>query len=140
MDLNLTQLAYDAKDALAPALPYLLPVAAEAGKEVVKSTAVKISEGALNRAQALWRKLWPQLQNKPAAVETARNLAKMPLDDDAQGAFSLQLKKLFAEDGDLAHDVAKMLVDSSVHVAASGERSVAANTVTNSIIVTGDRK
>ncbi len=140
MDFSLVQLAHAAKDLLAPALPYLMPVAAEAGKDAVKSAAGRITDATLRRAETLWKRLWPQLRDKPVALEAADDLARMPDDTDAQAAFSLQLRKLLAADSDLARDVANLLIDSSVHVTASGERSVAANTVTDSIIGTGDRK
>lgn len=140
MDPNIIQLAHDARDLLAPALPYLIPAAAGAGKAALKRTGEKISDVTWDKAEALWSKLWPKIESKPSALEAAHDLANMPNDSDAQGAFSLQLKKLLAEDEQLARDVAQIFVDSSVHVTASGERSVAANQVTNSVIVTGDRK
>jgi|GEM_PF-4400296 len=140
MDLSLIQLAHAATYLLAPALPHLLPAAAEAGKGVVKSTAARITDATFRRAEALWKRLWPGVQDNSAALEAARDLAGMPEDADAQGAFSLQLRKLLAADNSLARDVANILVDSSVHITASGERSVAANTVRDSIINTGDQK
>lgn len=140
MDPTAIQLAHTASDLLAPAMPYLMPIAAEAGKEVVKRTAGKIADAAFRRAEALWQKISPRIQAKPAALEAATDLARMPEDTDAQAAFSLQLRKLLAEDDNFARDIANFLIDSSVHVTASGDRSVAANTVTDSIIVTGDQK
>ncbi len=140
MDSTVIQLAHAAKDLLVPTLPYLIPVAAEAGKEVVKSAAGRITDATFQRAEMLWNRLLPRLQDKPAAFEAAQDLARMPEDSDAQAAFSLQVRKLLAEDSDLARDVANLLIDSSVHITASGERSVAANTVKDSIIVTGDQK
>lgn len=139
MDTNVIQLAHAAKDLLAPALSYLIPVAGEAGKGVVKNAAGRITDVALRQAETLWKRLLPQIQEKPAALEAAQDLAKMPQDTDAQAAFSLQLRKLLTVDSELARDVAHLLIDSSVHIIASGDRSVAANTVKDSIIVTGDR-
>ena len=140
MDANITQLAHETKDLLAPVLPYLLPAAAQAGKAALKKTGEKISELTWNKAEKVWNKLWPKFENKPAALEAAEDLARMPDDNDAQGAFSLQLKKIFAEDQELARGVAEFFVDSSIQITASGERSVAANNVSNSIINTGDHE
>ena len=140
IDLSIVQLAHEARDLLAPVLPYLLPAAAGAGQAALKRTGEKISDVTWNKAEALWSKLWPKIESKPSALEAAHDLANMPNDSDAQGAFSLQLRKLLVEDEQLARDVAEIFVDSRVHVTASGERSVAANNVTNSVIVTGDRK
>ena len=139
MDGTIIQLAHAATDLLTPALPYLIPAAVEAGKGVVKSAASRITDTALQQAEALWKRLLPQIQDKPAALGAAQDLANMPQDTDAQAAFSLQLRKLLAEDSNLAREVANLLIDSSVHITASGERSVAANTVKDSIIVTGDQ-
>jgi hypothetical protein len=140
MDLNVIQLAHAASDLLAPAMPYLMPIAAEAGKEVVKRTVGTITDATFRRAEELWEKISPRIQAKPAAMEAATDLAKMPEDTDARVAFSFQMRKLLAADDDLARDVANLLIDSGVHVTASGDRSVAANTVADSIIMTGDQK
>lgn len=139
MDPNISQLAHEAKDLLAPVLPYLIPAAAGAGKAALKRTGEKLSDVTWKKAEALWNKLWPKIENRAAALGAAQDLANTPDDSDAQGAFSLQLKKLFAEDAELAKDVAQFFVDSSINISASGERSVAANSVTNSVVNTGDR-
>lgn len=140
MDATLIQLAHDTKDFLVPMLPYLLPAAAGAGKAALKRTGEKISDITWNKAEALWNMLWPKIEKRPTALEAAQVLANTPDDMDAQGAFSTQLKKLFAADPDLAKTVTQFFLDSSVNITASGERSVATNTVTNSVINTGDYK
>jgi len=139
MDPNISQLAHEAKDLLAPVLPYLIPAAAGAGEAALKRTGEKLSDVTWKKAEALWNKLWPKIESRPAALEAAQDLASTPDDGDAQGAFSLQLKKLFAEDAELAKAVAQSFGDSSINISASGERSVAAYRVTNSVINTGDR-
>ena len=80
------------------------------------------------------------MQNKSVALEAAKNLTEMPEDNDARAAFRFQLRKILAADDVLAHDVASLLANSSVQVTASGERRVAAHTVTDSLITTGDQK
>jgi hypothetical protein len=139
MDVAIAEIAQQARDLLTPYLPYLLPVAAGAGKAALKRAGDKIGDATWNKAEALWSKLWPGIQERPSALEAARDLAAAPDDSDAQGAFGLQLKKMLAEDSELAKTVQQFLVDSSVRVTASGDRSVAATNVTNSIISTGDR-
>ncbi len=141
MDAAIVELAHQARDLLTPFLPYLLPAATGVGKAALKKAGERIGDASWNRAEALWNKLWPKIQERPGALEAARDLADAPNDNDAQGAFSLQLKKMFAEDDDLTKTVTQFFfLDSSVHITASGERSVAANNVTNSIIMTGDKE
>jgi hypothetical protein len=139
MDVAITELAHQARDLLTPFLPYLLPAATGVGKAALKKAGERIGDATWNKAEALWNKVWPKIQERPAALESAQDLAAAPNDSDAQAAFSLQLRKMLAEDDDLTNAVAQFFVDSSTHITASGERSVAANSVTNSVIVTGDR-
>jgi hypothetical protein len=138
MDVAIAELAHQARDLLTPFLPYLLPAATGVGKAALKKAGERIGDATWNKAEALWNKVWPKIQERPAALESAQDLAAAPNDNDAQAAFFLQLRKMLAEDDDLTKAVARLFVDSSGHVTASGERSVAANSVTNSVIVTGD--
>ena len=68
--------------------------------------------------------------------------AAVPQDEDAQAALRLQLRKLLAEDKDLAREIGQQWAAAQaagVTITASGERSVAAQTITGSAVVTGDR-
>lgn len=74
-----------------------------------------------------------------AALEAVvREAADEPDDLDAAGALRQQIKRALREDADLVEELARLLPARSevVHVTASGERSVAANTI--DIAVTGD--
>lgn len=53
MDPNIIQLAHEARDLLAPVLPYLLPAAASAGKAALKRAGEKINDVTWNKAEAL---------------------------------------------------------------------------------------
>jgi len=98
-------LAQQAVAFLTPFLPYLLKAGEKAAEEVGK----KLGEAAWEKAKALWGKLRPNVEAKPAAREAATDVAANPQDGDAQATLRHQLKKLLAEDETLAAEVARLL-------------------------------
>jgi hypothetical protein len=125
---------------LAPFLPTLV----KAGEKAVEKAADAVSDEAFKYAKALWEKLRPGVDAKPAAKEAAEEVAARPDDEDAVAALRLQLRKLLEEDTKLAGDLAAIWQEAQaanvVQVTASGERSVAVGgDVTGSTIVTGDQ-
>jgi hypothetical protein len=128
---------------LAPFLPYLLKGLKLAGQEAAKKLGEKAGEQGFEQAKALWDKLRPKVEARPAALEAAQDAAAHPDDEDALAALRLQLKKLLAEDQALAQELARLLPQSGPAgqtVIASGDRSVAiGGNVSGSVIVTGDQ-
>jgi hypothetical protein len=96
-------------------------------------------------AQALWKQLGSKLGERPAASEAVHDAAASPDDADAQAALRVQLRKLLAEDTDLAGQLTRILEESQPHqsvttVTASGAGSVAAGRdIQAGTIITGDR-
>lgn len=137
--MDVTMLVKDLAAFLAPFLPYLL----KAGEKAAEEAGKKLGEAAWERAKALWGKLRPKVEAKPAALEAAQDLAAQPNDEDAQAALRRQLKKLLAEDDALAAEVARLWGETRaarVTVTARGDRSVAiGGSVSGSTIITGDR-
>lgn len=124
---------------LAPLLPYLLKGGEKAAEEVGK----KFGSAVWERATGLWAKLRPRLEAKPSAQEALHEVIQAPEDQAAQGALNLQLRKILAEDSDLARELAIWLEEAKqagVRITvASGNRNVAiGGTVTGSTIITGD--
>jgi len=91
---------------LAPYLPYLLKGVKLAGQEAAKKLGEKAAEGGFEQAKALWDKLRPKVEARPAALEAAQDAAAHPDDADALAALRLQLKKLLAEAEALAQEIA----------------------------------
>jgi hypothetical protein len=125
---------------LAPFLPTLV----KAGEKVVAKAADAASDEAFEYAKALWERLKPGVEAKPAAQEAVDEVAGRPDDEDALAAMRLQLRKLLEADTQLEGDVAAIWRQAEaanvVQVTASGERSVAVGgDVTGSTIVTGDQ-
>ncbi len=124
---------------LVPFLPYLL----KAGEKAAEEAGEKLGGEAWEQAKALWSKLRPKVEAKPAAHEATQDVAANPQDEDARAALRLQLKKLLAEDDALAKEVARLWSKTQaagVSVIASGDRSVAiGGSVSGSTIITGDQ-
>lgn len=124
---------------LAPLLPYLLKGGEKAAEEVGK----KFGSVVWDKGTALWARLLPRLEAKPAAQEAVQELVKTPEDQASRRALELQVRKILTEDSHLAQEVACWLEEArraGVNIAiASGERSVAVGgPVTGSTIITGD--
>jgi len=136
--MDIGTLAASLTTALVPLLPYLLKAGEKAAEETGKSVALQT----LDWGKSLWAKLKPKVDEKPAALEAAEDVAKAPNDQDAQGALRNQLRKLLEADPSLAEEVKRMLEEEKAKgiVSVSGDRSVGiVGNVTGSTIVTGDR-
>jgi hypothetical protein len=113
----------------------------KAGEKAAEEAGTKLGSAAWERAKGLWSRLRPQIEAKPTAQEAVTDAAAAPHDEDAQAALRLQLKKLFTENEELAREIGQQWAAAQaagVTIIASGERSVAAQNITGSTIITGD--
>ncbi|HKQ06841.1 MAG TPA: hypothetical protein VJ464_17030 [Blastocatellia bacterium] len=137
--MNPATIASDVVTYLVPALPALYTLGGEAAKEVTK----KISGEAFEYAKSLWAKLRPKAEATPALQEAISDVATTPEDEDAQAALRLQLKKLLANDNELARELDGILQNAKnagVTVIVSGDRSVGiGGNVSGGTIITGDQ-
>jgi hypothetical protein len=62
-------------------------------------------------AAGIWRRLHPKLEQSPAALQAAENVADRPDDQDWQAALRAQLKMLLEEDHALAEELGSSLED-----------------------------
>jgi len=137
--VDIAALAKEVALFLTPFLPYLL----KAGEKAAEEAGTKLGSAAWERAKGLWSRLRPQIEAKPTAQEAVTDAAAAPHDEDAQAALRLQLKKLFTENEELAREIGQQWAAAQaagVTIIASGERSVAAQNITGSTIITGDHK
>lgn len=81
----------------------------------MKTTGKAVGEGVVEVAKKLWARLRPKVEEEPMAAGAAREVAKAPEDAAAQGALTLQLRKILEADASLAAELAKL-------VAAAGPR------------------
>jgi hypothetical protein len=141
--LDLIMLAKETAGFLAPFLPYLLKAGESVAEEAGKKLGDQSGGGVWETAKALWARLSPKVEAKPATHEAVQEVAANPADEDARAALRLQLKKLFTEDESLANEILKIQKDAQkagINVAAIGERSIAiGGNVSGSTISTGDQ-
>jgi hypothetical protein len=137
--MDVTTLANDLALLLTPVLPYLL----KAGEKAAEEAGKKLGSDMWDRTRAIWAKLRPMVEAKPAAREAVQDAAAAPNDEDIQAALRVQLKKLLAEDEGLAKGIARLWEEAKhagAIVIAAGERSVAiGRDVTGSSLIIGDQ-
>lgn len=124
---------------LAPLLPYLLKGGVELAKSAAGELGKKLSADSWDGLKRLAEKI--QQKAKPALQEALTDAANAPTDEDALAALRLQLKKLLAEDPDLAAEAARLLagMQPGSAVIAGGNRSVAiGGNASGNVIITGD--
>jgi hypothetical protein len=135
--MDFAALAHESVTLLAPALQYLMVI----GEKLSEGAAKEIGADVWKQAKSLWGGLGPEVTTSPAAEEALSDLAKTPGDPRLQTVAEVQIEKLFKQNQDLAAEVDhffKELRASGVTIAAMGERSVAAQTISRSTITTGD--
>jgi hypothetical protein len=104
--MDISHLAQSVTTYLVPLLPYLL----KAGEKAAEESGKRLAGEAWDGAKALWNKLWPKVEAKPAALEAAEDSAQAPEDTDLQAVLRVQLGKLLKEDPSLAEEIESLLV------------------------------
>ncbi|RLV08139.1 hypothetical protein CTZ27_04710 [Streptomyces griseocarneus] len=81
--------------------------------------------------RAVWRRRVPE---ERAALEAAvQDAVAEPGDEDAAGALRQQIKRALREDAELLGELSALVAAGTVTVTASGERSIAAQTITTAV-------
>ena len=137
--MDIGALASSVTTVLVPLLPYLL----KAGEKAAEETGKTVAGQSWEWAKSLWTKLQPKVEENPAALVAAQDVAQAPEDEDLQVVLRVQLKKLLTEDQSLTEEVSRLLDQgraAGINVSAFGERSVAiGGDVKGSTIITGDQ-
>ncbi len=102
---DLAVLAHDVTTYLTPFLPVLLK---KAGEAVVTETTKKAVGETWDATKALWTRMKSKVEEKPAALEAAQDLATNPNDADSQATLRNQLKKLLNEDQSFATEIEQL--------------------------------
>jgi hypothetical protein len=122
---------------LAPALPMLLGL----GQKAIEKGAEKLGEkGAEGLVGKIWSMLQPKVEEKPAALEAAEDVAKAPENVRAIASLEHQLEKILEdpENAQLKAEVAKLLEKSEkvsgskyvMHISGSNVAAGDGNTIT----------
>ncbi len=94
---------------LMPLLPRLVRAGADAAGDLADAAGKRLGEEARDRVAALWRRLWPRIEESPAARETVEDAAAHPDDARRETALSLALEKVLVADPELAGEIAELL-------------------------------
>jgi hypothetical protein len=86
-------------------LPYLL----RAGKRAGENVADAVGDETARLVKALWEKVGPGIEERPAARDVAQDVAADPANEPALKSLEYQLGKLLADDPRLADEVGRLL-------------------------------
>ena len=98
---EIAELAREVVAVVAPVLPQLV----EEGREVTEELSQEYGYTVRKKARRLWCMLHPHLERRPGACEVIDHLSNAPEDEDAHAALRFQVRKVLAEDSDLADQV-----------------------------------
>jgi len=126
---------------LCPFLPHLLKLGQPAAEAAGKKLGEKFGEGTWNKAQHIWKKLLPKVNEKPLAQGAATALAENTQDEDASEVLTKQIEKVLAVSPDLAQflqqtittdaeDVNKVL---TVTQTVTGDRNIVVGDASGSV-------
>ncbi|GHJ34899.1 hypothetical protein [Streptomyces sp. TS71-3] len=121
--------------------PYVTAALGSYGGAVLVRAQDAAVDGTANVGRRVLRAVWQRLggRDRDALEQAVQDAADDPQDADAGGALRQQIKRALREDAELMRELAALLPAvpaGSVTITASGERSIAAQTIGTAI--TGD--
>ncbi|NEP89602.1 MAG: hypothetical protein F6K18_23735 [Okeania sp. SIO2C2] len=99
----------------------------KAGEKAAEEAGKLFGQDAWEQAKALWNKLRPQVETKPAAKEAIKDAADNPDDEDVQAALRVQLKKLLKEDTALTNEINRLMEGKVVQRVLAERKSTISN-------------
>lgn len=91
---------------LAPLLPYLYGKTADyATQEALKKVGPEVWDEGVH----LWERLWPKVQEKPAAIDAVEEVLADPADADNQIVLRKQLEKILTANPALSEEIGQIL-------------------------------
>jgi hypothetical protein len=117
--------------------PYMSAAVGAYGGAVLAKVRDDAADGTVRLGRRLLQRIFGTCVEGAALPQPLQDLAADPQDGDAVAALRLQIRKALAADPDLEADVRAMLGGARVTVAASGERSIAAQCISGTAF-TGD--
>jgi hypothetical protein len=120
---------------ISEAWPYVSAAVGAYGGAVLAKTEDQAADATVKLGRRLLQRIFRNRVDPPPVLA---RLAADPQDGTLQAALRTRLSQMLAEDSSLADEISQILADAhTAHIKATGERSVAAHTVTG-IVVTGD--
>lgn len=117
--------------------PYVTAAIAAYGGAVLVKAEDQAADATVGLGRRLLQRIFSTGKQPEDAPNAVRELAADPDDLDLQAVLRVAIRRALAADPDLTDDIRGMLAATSVSVTASGERSIAAQTIIG-IAATGD--
>ena len=123
----------------ADVMPYVTAAASAYGGAVLAKVRDDTADATVSFGRRILQRVFGRRAEGEPLPEPLADFVADPADEDAVAALRLAVRKaLAAGDDDLRTEIAQLLAAAPVTITASGDRSVAAQHVTGSVIVTGD--
>jgi hypothetical protein len=94
---------------LAPFLPQLMKLGGQAAEKVTEVISEKAGEAAWTKAQKIWERLRPEVEEKEELKVAAYQVAAKPNSSNWQGVFQEELESLLNDNPDLAKAIAQIM-------------------------------
>ncbi|KRV50891.1 hypothetical protein AQ490_13135 [Wenjunlia vitaminophila] len=118
--------------------PVVTAAVAAYGAAVLTRVQDTTADATVSLGQRVLRRITGRPGEQPGVEDAVADLADDPDDPDAQAALRMQVRKALLADDALAEDIARLVAGApGVTVTASGDRSVAAQTIHGNVS-TGD--
>lgn len=128
-------------DVAAAVVPYVSAAVAAYGGALWQRVQDTAADAAADATVGVGRRVLQVILGRGEAADGVReavdDLAADPGNEDAVPTLRQQLRKLLAADADLGRELAGLVAQGPVSVTASGERSIAAQTI-HGLAITGD--
>ncbi len=121
----------------AEVVPYASAAAAAYGGAVLAKVRDDAADATVGLGGRLLQRIFGTRGHDEPLPEPVADVVDDPADEDAVAALRLAIRKALAADPELRTDIEGMLASAGVSVTASGERSIAAQTISG-IAATGD--
>ena len=139
MNIDVVQLAAQVAAFLAPFLPYLIKGGKIAAKKAFEKAGEKFTEEGWEQAKNLWGKLKPKVEAKPAAQDAVEEFVKDPDEEDVLPVLRQQIKKILAEDLNLAKEISVSIENVNLSSFQAGDNSVIIGGKVGGNLIKGDR-
>ncbi len=121
----------------AAVVPYVSAAVGAYGAAVVERVQEAAADSTVGLGGRVLQRLLGRRQSAAGVQEAVTDLAEDVTDEDRVAALRLQIRKALGADPQLAAEVRGLLAEAGVSVTASGDRSIAAQTISG-VAVTGD--
>ncbi|SEE62164.1 hypothetical protein [Streptomyces sp. TLI_105] len=128
----------DASLTAAEITPYVVTAISTYGTAVLTRARDQAADATVSLGREILQRFTRRNRRRAELESAVRDVAEDPQDADSQAALRGQLRRILEGEPELAAELATLLAQSGARVAATGERAVSVEQMSNSAIVTGD--